>query len=64
MSSTSQKSPRFLTTEIVEDLNKQQEEGKAQLKQLVDSGALASACLLYTSPSPRDVCSSRMPSSA
>ena len=22
------------------------------------------ACLLYTSPSPRDVCSSRMPSSA
>ena len=30
---TSQKSPRFLTNEIVEDLNKQQEEGKAQLKQ-------------------------------
>ena len=25
---------------------------------------LGSGCLLYTSPSPRDVCSSRMPSSA
>ena len=25
---------------------------------------LVKACLLYTSPSPRDVCSSRMPSSA
>ena len=40
MSSTSQKSPRFLTNEIVEDLNKQQEEGKAQLEQLVNSEAL------------------------
>ena len=48
MSSTSQKSPRFLTNEIVEDLNKQQEEGKAQLKQLVDSGALASAASAAT----------------
>ena len=28
------------------------------------SGASASGCLLYTSPSPRDVSSSRMPSSA
>ena len=48
MSSTSQKSPRFLTNEIIEDLNKQQEEGKAQLKQLVDSGALASAASAAT----------------
>ena len=40
MSSTSQKSPRFLTNEIVEDLNKQQEEGKAQLEQLVNSEEL------------------------
>ena len=38
--STSQKSPRFVTKEIVEDLNKKMEEGTAQLKQLVDSGQL------------------------
>ena len=34
--STSQKSPRFVTKEIVDDLNKKMEEGPAQLKQLVD----------------------------
>ena len=39
-SNKSQKSPRFLTKEIVEDLNKQQEKGKAQLEQLVDSDEL------------------------
>ena len=39
-SSQSQKSPRFLTKEIVEDLNKKMEDGTAQLKQLVDSGQL------------------------
>ena len=38
--STSQKSPRFVTKEIVDDLNKKMEEGTAQLKQLVDSGQL------------------------
>ena len=27
-------------------------------------GGILNICLLYTSPSPRDVCSSRMPSSA
>ena len=37
---SSQKSPRFLTKEIVEDLNKKMEEGTAQLKQIVDSGEL------------------------
>ena len=31
---SSQKSPRFLTKEIVEDLNKNLEEGKAQLNNL------------------------------
>ena len=31
---------------------------------LLDSGLLYRACLLYTSPSPRDVEESRMPSSA
>ena len=39
-SKLSQKSPRFLTKEIVEDLNKQQEKGKAQIEQLVDSEEL------------------------
>ena len=39
-SSMSQKSPRFLTNEIVEDLNAQVEEGKAKLQQLVDSEEL------------------------
>ena len=41
-SSMSQKSPRFLTNEIVEDLNAQVEEGKAKLQQLVDSEELRS----------------------
>ena len=31
---------------------------------LVRSGAISVICLLYTSPSPRDSCASRMPSSA
>ena len=32
-------------------------------KYIIDHGGTCT-CLLYTSPSPRDVCSSRMPSSA
>ena len=36
-SNKSQKSPRFLTKEIVEDLNEQLDKGKAQLDQLIDS---------------------------
>ncbi len=39
-SNKSQKSPRFLTEEIVKDLNEDLEKGKAQLEQLVDSGEL------------------------
>ena len=42
-SKNSQVSPRFLTKEIVDDLNKDLEEGKAQLEQLVDSGQLQDA---------------------
>ena len=42
-SNKSQKSPRFLTKEIVEDLNEDLEKGKAQLEQLVDSGELQNA---------------------
>ena len=37
---SSQKSPRFATKEIIEDLNEKLEKGEAQLKQLVDSGEL------------------------
>ena len=33
-------------------------------KNLIASGALNIVCLLYTSPSPRDLSTSRMPSSA
>ena len=39
-SKLSQKSPRFLTKEIVEDLNKQTEKKKAQIEQLVDPDEL------------------------
>ena len=42
-SNKSQKSPRFLTKEIVEDLNDQLDKGKAQIEQLVDSGELQNA---------------------
>ena len=42
-SNKSQKSPRFLTKEIVEDLNDQLDKGKAQIEQLVDSGQLQNA---------------------
>ena len=42
-SNKSQKSPRFLTKEIVEDLNEDLEKGKAQLEQLVDSDELQNA---------------------
>ena len=37
---SSQKSPRFVTKEIIDDLNEKLEKGEAQLKQLVDSGEL------------------------
>ena len=37
---SSQKSPRFVTKEIIEDLNEKLEKGETQLKQLVDSGEL------------------------
>ena len=35
-----------------------------KVRDLVAKNATYVTCLLYTSPSPRDVCSSRMPSSA
>ena len=45
--------------DIIEDI-KVQHERKLQAARAKQP----KACLLYTSPSPRDVCSSRMPSSA
>ena len=45
----------------------QEEETAAQSPQTVSSAQhclLSNPCLLYTSPSPRDECTSRMPSSA
>ena len=39
-SSSSQKSPRFITKEIEEDLNKKLKDEEAKLTQLVDSGAI------------------------
>ena len=38
----SQKSPRFLTKEIIKDLNEQLEKGKAQLEEILDSEELKS----------------------
>ena len=38
--------------------------GKGGIKALNDSIPVFNSCLLYTSPSPRDVSLSRMPSSA
>ena len=35
----------------------------SSIKEL-ENGAISNICLLYTSPSPRDSCASRMPSSA
>ena len=42
-SSSSQKSPRFLPKDLIEDLNEATEAGKAQLEQLVDSDQLRQA---------------------
>ena len=36
----------------------------AKVVKVIKSGSLSKACLLYTSPSPRDLSTSRMPSSA
>ena len=55
----------YETTNYVKNVLKQTE-GVELLNLGLDTGALAKieGCLLYTSPSPRDVEESRMPSSA
>ena len=53
-----------------DDLSNLSEEGHEQARRLgaslteVPFDAIYSSCLLYTSPSPRDLSTSRMPSSA
>ena len=53
---------------VVEDRNDPQQIGRVRVRCLgyhtEDVIALPTACLLYTSPSPRDATLSRMPSSA
>ena len=39
-------------------------QGHAEVNALAQAGDKAKGCLLYTSPSPRDLSTSRMPSSA
>ena len=49
--------------EALKGADKKEDLDKAQA-QLAEAAARYSACLLYTSPSPRDLSTSRMPSSA
>ena len=51
--------------QLLEELNKCEDEltGQELHRQLIESGK-SMGCLLYTSPSPRDLSTSRMPSSA
>ena len=49
----------------VEGEEKREEEDSKEVDQLIEQQVgLRGACLLYTSPSPRDLSTSRMPSSA
>ena len=47
-----------------DDIARITSEWKERNQQVLDSGGLHIICLLYTSPSPRDLSTSRMPSSA
>ena len=49
----------FSEIDLLEDDIREGQEGLVALR-----NAIASTCLLYTSPSPRDLSTSRMPSSA
>ena len=54
-----QKATRSKTNKTTEAQNTQTGDDKSS-----DQGDLLNSCLLYTSPSPRDLSTSRMPSSA
>ena len=49
---------------IVDLVVKKEFSSLAKISKDTSAGAVLLACLLYTSPSPRDSCASRMPSSA
>ena len=49
---------------IVADLEQEREAARVVAEAVRGLGPLAVLCLLYTSPSPRDISGSRMPSSA
>ena len=56
-----------LNDKTLADLNKEYPEIKVQKLDSTDNNAIiefTKTCLLYTSPSPRDISGSRMPSSA
>ena len=50
--------------DLIQKLINQYEESNKKFREMIFDTVLYSDCLLYTSPSPRDVEESRMPSSA
>ena len=55
---------RLSTSDIAETLIISRSLASQYLNDLVRAGLVVKVCLLYTSPSPRDLSTSRMPSSA
>ena len=53
-----------VTTPIEEIFENEMEKKLTKLEELKEAGLVTETCLLYTSPSPRDLSTSRMPSSA
>ena len=56
--------PSFTQPLMYKAIKKQITTRKKYEKKLIENNTLSEGCLLYTSPSPRDVLRSRMPSSA
>ena len=58
--------PEYTVTQLNRSIKELLEEKFDYIKLIGESGpiTIANSCLLYTSPSPRDVEESRMPSSA
>ena len=61
---TTGESPTVTTEEHLEIIRVAIEHNAGRMQVVAGTGANATACLLYTSPSPRDRTRSRMPSSA